>query len=673
MNTMRRLLIANRGEIACRIMRSCRRLGIETVAVFSAADRNQPFVAMADRACLLGPAPAAESYLHIQRLLDIGRQQQVDAVHPGYGFLAENSLFARRCVEAGFTFVGPPARCMEQMGSKDRARAIAEQAGLPVVPGYHGSAQDDQCLLTEAQRLGFPLLLKAANGGGGKGMRPVYSAAEFLPALALVRQEAVAAFGAAGVVIEKLLRRPRHIEVQIAGDQHGNRLHLFERECSVQRRYQKLIEECPAAYLTDTQRQQLYRDALRLAVAIDYQSLGTMEFILDQETGQHYFLEMNTRLQVEHTVTEQVTGLDLIELQLRIAMGEPLDIRQSDLQLQGWAMEARINAEDAGNNFMPCIGTIELYREPCGVRVDSGVARGSAVTPWYDSMLAKVVASGADRGQALAALRRALGEYAIGGVTTNLPFLRDFLARPAFSTTPLHTGLIDEQFPSGWQAAEPPLSAVIGAAVWRIQSLEGPARPSPSPSIEPSQSQSPWRTLGNWRLLHRAGWPGSTRVLLSSGEWNWELQVEGSGPSLGVSYRETRQQVEIQSFTDQAVSLMIGDQVFAFQLLSEGAHLVLTGSAGSWPFRAVPGYPAVAAGNQAPSAETTVTAPMPGLISALPVAAGDAVRKGQVVAVMEAMKLVHSLVAPSSGLAKLLVAVGDTVTGGQLLVEIEPA
>jgi len=411
------VLIANRGEIAVRIIRTCRRLGIRAIAVHSEADRDALHVRLADAAYAIGPAESARSYLDAGAIVAAARRAGAAAIHPGYGFLAESEALIAACEDAGIAFVGPHREAIRAMGSKIAAKAIAVQAGVPVVPGYHRDDQRDATLIAAAERIGFPLLIKASAGGGGRGMRSVAGAEEFPAALAQARAEALAGFGDDRVLLEKLVAAPRHLEVQLAGDRHGNLVHLFERECSIQRNHQKIVEEAPAAFLSAAQRAALYRHALALGRAIGYDSLGTVEFLLDHDSGELYFLEMNTRLQVEHPVTEYVTGLDLVEWQLRSAAGEPLPRAQEQIACTGWAMEARLNAEDPAQGYRPATGRIERYREPAGagVRIDSGVGEGASIGPHYDSLLAKVIAGGDDREQARRRLLAALEDFVLLG------------------------------------------------------------------------------------------------------------------------------------------------------------------------------------------------------------------------------------------------------------------
>ncbi|WP_374688041.1 acetyl/propionyl/methylcrotonyl-CoA carboxylase subunit alpha, partial [Promineifilum sp.] len=446
------LLIANRGEIARRVIRACRRLGIRAVAVYSDADAHSLHVAEADAAVRLGPAPAADSYLNVPAMLAAARRAGVDAIHPGYGFLAENAAFARACVDAGLIFVGPPAEAIAAMGDKRAARVLAGRLGLPVIPGYDGPAQTDEAFKHEAERIGYPIMVKATAGGGGKGMRLVSAPADLPDALAAARREASAAFGSGDLLLERALLRPRHVEIQVFGDSHGRVLHLGERECSVQRRHQKVIEESPSPAVNAALRAEMGAAAVALAAAIGYTGAGTVEFLLD-ETGRFYFLEMNTRLQVEHPVTEFVTGLDLVEWQIRVAEGEALPWTQADLAPAGHAIEARLYAEDPANDFLPVTGEVLAWRPAAGegVRVDGGIRAGDSVTVHYDPLLAKIIAHGPTRADALRRLDDALHRTILLGLTTNQTYLRAILAHPAFRDAgALSTRFLEEHLP-GWQ------------------------------------------------------------------------------------------------------------------------------------------------------------------------------------------------------------------------------
>ena len=491
-----RLLIANRGEIALRIIKACRELGIETVAVYSDADATARHTRAADIAVRIGPAPAAESYLDIAAVIDAARGSGADAVHPGYGFLSERAAFASACVDAGLVFVGPPAAAIEQMGSKIGARQLMERSGVPVVPGRTPSDQSDEGVAACAADVGFPILVKASAGGGGKGMRAALDPAALAEAIPAARREAQAAFGDGTLYVERLIERPRHVEVQIFADDHGAAVHLFERECSVQRRHQKVIEESPSPALTPLIRSRMGAAAVDAARAAGYRNAGTIEFLLEGEgdAATFYFLEMNTRLQVEHPVTELVTGTDLVHAQLAVASGRPLPWRQEDLTQRGHAIECRVYAEDPNGGFLPQAGTLRLYREPSGpgIRVDSGVEEGTAVPVHYDPMLAKLIAYGEDRGRAIDRAIEALGAFPILGVRTNVPFLIGVLRHRAFRAGDLHTGFVDAHL-AELLALAPPSEAATAAAAF-MRSAPAPA----SSSATAVTARDPWSDLIGW-------------------------------------------------------------------------------------------------------------------------------------------------------------------------------
>ena len=492
---MRTVLVANRGEIAVRVVRACREAGLRTVAVYSDADRGAPHVLAADQAIAIGPPPARESYLNIPALLGAARTAGADAVHPGYGFLAESAAFAEAVEAAGLVWIGPPPQAIATMGDKLAARATVARAGVPLVPGTELVAADVPTARRQIAALGYPVLVKAAGGGGGKGMRTVAGEEELGPALAAASREAESAFGDGRVYVEKLLRRPRHVEVQVLGDRHGHLIHLGERECSIQRRHQKIVEETPCPALTPRLRAEMAAAALAAARAVGYTNAGTVEFLLDAD-GRFYFLEMNTRVQVEHPVTELVTGIDIVAAQLRIAAGETLGFGQSDVVPRGHAIEVRLYAEDPAHNFFPSPGPILAWREPAGpgVRVDSGVVAGTVVPVDYDPMLAKISAWAADRATAVRRLRVALEETVVLGPTTNLGFLLDVLAHPAFLAGDTHTGFLTEHL-ADWRPAGPDATA---AAIAAAIALSRPA--APSASGERAAAPTPWETLGAWRL-----------------------------------------------------------------------------------------------------------------------------------------------------------------------------
>jgi acetyl-CoA carboxylase, biotin carboxylase subunit len=491
----RKILVANRGEIAVRVIRACRELEIAAVAVYSEAERAALHVRLADEAYLLGPAPSRESYLHIDRVLEIARRSGADAIHPGYGFLAENAVFARACEDAGLTFIGPRSETIALMGEKTSARRLAVEAGVPVVPGTLQPVTDAATLEAEAARIGFPLMLKAAAGGGGKGLRLVAGPGDLTSAAERARGEALSAFGDDSLYLEKAIERPRHIEIQVLADHHGRAVHLFERECSIQRRHQKVIEESPSPFVSAELRDHMGRLAVALIQKAGYRNAGTLEFLVDA-AGHPYFLEMNTRLQVEHPVTELVTGLDLVKLQVRIAAGEPLPFRQEDLAQRGHAIECRVYAEDPDQGFLPSPGRIEVLRVPAGpgIRDDSGVYEGWEVPVHYDSLLSKLVAHGADRAEAVARLRRAVGEYRVVGIRTTLPFFRRVLRHPAFLAGDFDTSFVQAVLAEGAQQPEPPWEPAILAAALTAYRERQAARHVASAE----GTRSGWRS-GAWR------------------------------------------------------------------------------------------------------------------------------------------------------------------------------
>lgn len=494
-----KLLIANRGEIALRIIRACHELGISTVAVFSEADRNAPHVRYADEAYFIGPPPARESYLVIEKLLDVAARSGAEAVHPGYGFLAERAAFAQACFDAGLVFVGPHPRAIEVMGDKQVARQTVKAAGVPIVPGTEPGLTDDE-LVGAAGEVGYPLLVKAAAGGGGKGMRPVYEAERLPASLAAARREALAAFGDGTIYLEKMIAEGRHIEIQLLADVHDNVIHLGERECSLQRRHQKLIEEAPSFVVDEEMRQKMGAVAVAAARAVDYVNAGTVEFLVDREKN-FYFLEMNTRVQVEHPVTELVTGVDIVQEQLRIARGRKLRLSQEDVRMDGWAIECRINAEDPYNDYLPSTGTITTIRLPTGpgVRVDSGVYPGAEVTPYYDSMISKLVCFGETRGEAVLRMRRALEEYRIMGVKTNIPFHQHMMDSHRFLTGQFDTQFVEERFSMAEREAPDELEAAILATL--VAHRQGQQA---SQMVAPGERDtSNWKWLSRWERLRR--------------------------------------------------------------------------------------------------------------------------------------------------------------------------
>ena len=503
----RKILVANRGEIAVRIIMACRELGVPTIAVYSEADRDGPWTRLADESYPLGGVTARESYLNQEALFAVAEVAGADGVHPGYGFLSENAAFAAACAERGLQFIGPSADAIRAMGSKARARDIAVAADVPVIPGLDGAEHDDRRLRALAGEMGYPVLIKASAGGGGKGMRIVWSEAEFDDALQQARQEAASAFGDAHVLVEKYFTEVRHIEVQVLGDHHGNLVHLFERECSIQRRHQKIIEESPSPVMTPELREAMCTAALRLAEAVGYVNAGTVEFVVTPELD-FYFLEMNTRLQVEHPITEAVTGVDIALWQIRVAAGEPLAFDQQDLRQRGNALECRLYAEDAAQNFLPSTGDIALYRAPDGpgVRVDDGVETGTEVTPYYDPMLGKVITWGADRAEAIRKMVRALEETVVLGVTTNIPFLLDILQQPQFLAGDVSTTFLQEEM-MPWKH-EPEVDDETWLAIAALEALQGrggAVRPAAGKGDGEREVVDPWRSVDGWRNVQMEG------------------------------------------------------------------------------------------------------------------------------------------------------------------------
>jgi 3-methylcrotonyl-CoA carboxylase alpha subunit len=662
------ILIANRGEIACRIIKTCRKLGIRSVAVHSEADRDALHVRMADSAIDIGPAPARESYLRADRIVEAALATGAQAIHPGYGFLSERLDLIAACEAHGIVFIGPSASAIDAMGDKIRSKEIARKAGVPGVPGYDGADQSPNVLRAEALRIGLPVMVKASAGGGGKGIRKVEAEAELDGAIVAAAREAQAAFGDGRLLIEKFVTRPRHVEVQVAGDRHGNLVHLFERDCSVQRANQKLIEEAPAPNLRPQTRAALYDHALRLSRAIGYDNLGTVEFLVDAASEDVFFLEMNTRLQVEHPVTEAITGLDLVAWQIRIAAGEALPLRQDQITCSGHAIEARLTAERADEGFRPDTGRVALWSEPEGLRVDSGVATGSIVSTHYDSLLAKVIAHAPDRAGAVRRLGEGLDRMIVLGPGTIRPFLIDALRQPAFVEGRATTLFLNETWPDGWQpaqGAEPEIRAVA-AALWLATGHDGGAPPA---------GAGPWQSLAGFRLLAPAGRPATTHLSVSIGDDRVRLRVESHDGLLRVLGPDGPCDIALRRAVDG-----IG---WAVQCggVGSAAHAVRDGDGLLLRYRGFGGRVGVALAVEAAAATRTergdgggaLRAAMPGTVVAIHVAEGDAVASGEVVVVLESMKLFMELKSPASGrVSRVSVKTGATVAAGELLILIDP-
>ncbi len=654
-----KLLIANRGEIACRIIRSAQAMGIRTVAVYSEADRHAVHTGMADEAVHIGPASVAESYLRIDRIIEAARETGADAVHPGYGFLSENTDFAAVCDDAGIIFVGPSAHAISLMGDKAKAKRAMIKAGVPCVPGYQGEDQSSEALITEATSIGYPLMIKAAAGGGGRGMRLVQDAAKLEQAIEAARSEAINAFGSGELILEKAIMRPRHVELQVFGDSQGNLVYLGERDCSVQRRHQKVIEEAPCPIMTPELRQAMGEAAVSAAKAVDYVGAGTVEFLLADDMS-FYFLEMNTRLQVEHPVTEAVTGLDLVELQLKVASGEPLGFSQDDVWLTGHAIEVRLYAEDPENDFLPSTGQIDAWFEPhgTGIRVDGGIATGGEVSPFYDPMLAKVIACGRDRQEARSRLIDALSRSALVGLRTNRDFLIDALKREVFAQGEATTAFIEDEYgEAGFRKAPKPEDLALAAVTqYRLrargalsESLGVNAELLNWSSAAPLESVSIYRTEAGDRTVTVRPCDENRYLVHIDSDFSCECSIASEeAQSLDVQIGHTRQHLLFHATDDKTLSLATHDMQFTVRDIAAGEALEDTAGDG------------------------IVTAPMHGQLLELLVAEGDEVTKGQRLAVLEAMKMQHEIIAEVDGKVSVVHAVANTqIALGSLIMEIE--
>ena len=651
-----KILIANRGEIACRVMRTARRLGVRCVAVYADPDRGARHVRLADEALRV------ESYLDIDAIVAAARASGAEAIHPGYGFLSENEDFAAACGKAGVVFTGPTPEAIAAMGDKAAAKRLMEKAGVPLVPGYHGEAQDAARLEKEAARIGFPVIIKPSAGGGGKGMRIVSDAKDFMPSLEGARRETKAAFGDERVLIERYLQRPRHIEVQVFGDTHGNVIHLFERDCSVQRRHQKVLEEAPAPRFG--KRDEIGAAAVAAAKAIGYSGAGTVEFIAEQD-GRFYFMEMNTRLQVEHPVTEMITGLDLVEWQLRVAAGEALPLRQNDISLKGHAIEARIYAEDPDRDFLPATGRLvhlAFPEEGAHVRVDAGVEAGDEITPWYDPMIAKLIVHGSDRSDALARLRAALAQVEIAGVVTNVEFLRRLAASHAFTAAELDTGLIErsraELF---FRNEELPRELLAAAAFAELCAEEQAARERARRSRDP---YSPWDGVDGWRLNEDS----HHDFVFIGGEREHAVRVRFLAEGLKVAIDGREYALEGQATGGAKLRLRLDGHGFRATAVREGAgwHVFCEGGARKLALKLH------AHEDDSEAVAGLLTAPMPGRIIKVMAQAGRKVAKGEALLILEAMKMEHTITAPADGVVKELhYAAGEQVLEGAELIRLE--
>ena len=673
-----KILIANRGEIACRVAATAKRMGIQTVAVYSDADAHSKHVQVCDQAVHVGGSAPKDSYLQWERILQAALDTGAQAVHPGYGFLSENEDFAKACVAKGLVFIGPPASAIQAMGLKAQSKQRMQQAGVPLVPGYHGADQTFSLLQREADAIGYPVLIKASAGGGGKGMRVVEQSTDFADALASCQREAMNSFGNDAVLIEKYVQRPRHIEIQVFADTHGNCVYLFERDCSVQRRHQKVLEEAPAPGMTESLRQQMGEAAVAAAKAVHYVGAGTVEFIVEQaaydqpESMRFYFMEMNTRLQVEHPVTEAITGLDLVEWQLRVASGEPLPLQQDQLRMRGHAIEARICAENPENNFLPATGSLQVYRKPActsfevathdsasgAVRIDDGVREGDSISPHYDSMVAKLIVHGETRAQALAYLDAALAQMRIVGLTTNVQFLRHVLKTDAFKTAKLDTALIAREAKHLFGQEPLGLSLAVAAAVAHTLQQETLLQ-----GTDPFSQRDGWRAYGvatrRFDVVFHAQahsavltYGANAAMQLQVGDVSASLawRVDGDALQLRLGDMDARVQVLMQTVgTDEVAHVFAAQgatQITVVDLLAHAASVQEVGG--------------------------RLTAPMPGKVVSFAVKAGDKVKAGQALAVMEAMKMEHTMAAPADGeVLELLYAPGDQVNEGAELLKLK--
>jgi 3-methylcrotonyl-CoA carboxylase alpha subunit len=671
----KKILIANRGEIACRVAATARRMGVKTVAVYSDADAQAKHVQVCDEAVHIGGSAPKDSYLRWERILQAAKDTGAQAVHPGYGFLSENEDFANACAAAGVVFIGPQAASIRAMGLKAESKQLMEKAGVPLVPGYHAADQDPALLQREADRIGYPALIKASAGGGGKGMRVVNRSAEFADALASCKREAINSFGDDAVLIEKYVQRPRHIEIQVFGDTHGNCVYLFERDCSVQRRHQKVLEEAPAPGMTEALRKQMGEAAVAAATAVNYVGAGTVEFIVEQtaydkpESMKFYFMEMNTRLQVEHPVTEAITGLDLVEWQLRVASGEPLPLSQSDLRIHGHAIEARICAENPDNNFLPATGTLTVYRKPAcssfevgDVRVDDGVREGDSISPFYDSMVAKLIVHGDTREQALARLDEALSQTRIVGLTTNVQFLRHILKTDAFASAKLDTALIqrEDKVLFGQEAVGLSLAAASVVANTLHQELAQVGH-------DPFSHRDGWRAYGVATRRFGFNFHGAsytaTLSYLHDGVLHLSVGEGDDAVSAPLVWRAEGDTLQV-SFAGQSARVQVFVEIQAHE---DVAHVFTPQGA-----TRITVVDALAHAGDSQEAGGRLTAPMPGKVVSFAVAAGDKVKAGQPLAVMEAMKMEHTIAAPADGeVLELLYAPGDQVTEGAELLKLK--
>ena len=668
----KKILIANRGEIACRVAATAARMAIQTVAVYSDVDAHAKHVALCNEAVALGGSAPKDSYLRWQNIIAAAQATGAEAIHPGYGFLSENEAFAKSCADAGLVFIGPPPSAILAMGLKAESKQLMERAGVPLVPGYHGADQNSDLLQREADRIGYPVLIKASAGGGGKGMRAVERAEDFAAALASCQREAINSFGDDAVLIEKYVQRPRHIEIQVFGDTHGNYVYLFERDCSVQRRHQKVLEEAPAPGMTTAMRQQMGEAAVAAARAVHYVGAGTVEFIVEQKSEgmQFFFMEMNTRLQVEHPVTEAITGLDLVEWQLRVACGEPLPLRQDQLQMTGHAIEARICAESPDNQFLPATGSLQVYQLPAhsrferadgGVRVDSGVRTGDAISPFYDSMVAKLIVHGATRAEALARMDAALAQTHIVGLATNVQFLRHVVNSPSFTQAQLDTALIPREAAQLFNQEK--IALPLAAAAWVAQLLSAgqqAIQPDAKGWIDPWAQHDSWRSHGRSSRSLQIEYQGVLVQLQVLAERGGALKLVVSNQAFAFAFK---------CLPSGALDVQLADQRFTAHVYCHANKAHIFAGQGASVLTVVD---ALAHAGVAQAEAGRLTAPMPGKVVSIAVQVGDVVHKGQALAVMEAMKMEHTIAAPADGrVLEILFAPGEQVTEGAELLRLD--
>ncbi len=659
----KKILIANRGEIACRVAATAQRMAIKTVAVYSDADAHAKHVTFCDEAVHIGGSAPKDSYLRWEKIIDAAKSTGAEAIHPGYGFLSENEAFAQACADNGLVFIGPSPSAIKAMGLKAESKQLMEKAGVPLVPGYHGSDQNPELLKREADRIGYPVLIKASAGGGGKGMRTVEKSEDFDAALASCKREAINSFGNDNVLVEKYALRPRHIEIQVFGDMHGNYVYLFERDCSVQRRHQKVLEEAPAPGMTEAMRQEMGEAAVAAARAVNYVGAGTVEFIVEQRPDgsmKFYFMEMNTRLQVEHPVTEAITGLDLVEWQLRVASGEKLPLAQDQLVIHGHAIEARICAESPDNNFLPATGTLHVYDKPACtsfergvVRVDDGVREGDTISPFYDSMVAKLIVHGKTREEALARLDEALAQTRIVGLNTNVQFLRYVVRSPSFAQANLDTALIERERAVLFQ--QEPVGLVMAAASSIAKTLldervlEG---------ADPFSRRDGWRVHGVNVRRFEFEFQGTVAKAELTYLHDGTLRVTLGDVSGLLVFSQTLKGMDIQFAGQRIVAKVYRQGETDHIFIARGATQIIT-------------IDQLAHAGHGPAEGGRLTAPMPGKVVSFAVKAGDKVSKGQALAVMEAMKMEHTIAAPADGVVQeLLYAPGDQVTEGAELLKL---